>query len=204
MKRSKKQQTIDTYNESAEALAERYDAIVGTRLDDIEETLALMRTKNPKVFEIGYGSGKDAEEILKHTSLYIGIDISEGMQRVALERIPKAKFILADAETFTFPKKADIIFAFASLIHTERKALSRVFDAMYESLVPGGLVRMSLKFHPKYKEVTKSDRFGKRTYYLYSKEDLMAFPAQFDLLKCELSRAEGQDWLEILLQKPRG
>ncbi len=201
MKRNKKQQTVNTYNESAEALAVRYDEI-GPRIDDIEETFALVRTKNPKVLEIGYGSGRDAEEIMKRTNLYMGIDISQGMQGMALARIPKGKFLLADVETFVFPKKADIIFAFASLIHTEREKLSRVFDAMYESLVPGGLARVSLKFHPKYKEVTKRDRFGERTYYLYSEGDIRAFPAQFNILKCELNEAEGQKWLEILFQKP--
>lgn len=201
MRLNKKQQTIKTYNESAEALAERYDEI-GPRIDDIEETFALVRIKNPKVLEIGYGSGRDAEEILKRTRIYMGIDISEGMYKVAQQRIPKGKFMLADVESFVFPKEADVIFAFASLIHTERAKLSRVFDAMYEALVPGGLVRASLKFYPKYKEVTKHDRFGSRTYYLYSAEDIRAFPAEFNILKCQLNKAEGQDWLEILLQKP--
>jgi len=73
---------------------------------------------------------------------------------------------------------------------------------MYEALNPGGVVRISLKWGPKYKEVTKRDKYGVRTYYLYSKEDIEALPAQFLMLKCQTNEAEGQTWLEILLKKP--
>ena len=201
-KKDKKAQTIETYNKSAAKFIARYDEIVGTRLTDIEEAFALIKTKTPRVFEIGFGSGKEAYQILKRTPHYGGIDVSEGMLVVAKKRNPKGEFMLADVEGFTFPKHLDIIFAFASLIHTKKAALSKVFDAMYEALNPGGVVRLSLKWGPKYKEVTKRDAYGVRTYYLYSKEDIEAFPAQFLMLKCVLNKAEGQDWLELLLKKP--
>jgi len=201
MKLNKKEETIKTYNDSAKELAERYDEI-GPRISDIEETFALVRIKSPKVFEIGCGTGREAYQILKKTPNYAAIDISEGMLAIAKKRNPKGKFILADAEEFSFPKHTDIIFAFASLIHSNKKQLEQIFDEMYESLELGGVARVSLKWAPKYKEVTKSDKYGRRTYYLYSKEDIEVFPAQFLLLKGEINVAEGQQWLELLLKKP--
>lgn len=198
---NKKQETIETYNTSAKELSERYDAI-GPRISDIEETFVLIHTKNPNVLEIGCGSGRDAKEILKRTNKYTGIDVSAGLLEIAQKRNPEGKFILADAEDFSFPKQVDVIFAFASLIHAEKKNLEKIFDAMYRALSPGGVARVSLKFNEHYKEVTKADAYGTRTYYLYSKEDIQSFPAQFLMLKCEINTSEGQEWLELLLQKP--
>ncbi len=202
MKENKKEETIETYNQSAKEFAERYDDIVGTRMSDIGETFALVREKNPKVLEIGCGSGKDAQEILKHTNRYTGFDASEAMVELAKKKNPEGTFVVADVEEYAFPKDIDIIFAFASLIHTEKKQLEKVFDAMYKALAPGGLVRLSFKYNEKYKEVTKRDEFGVRTSYLYSKEDIEEFPAQFMMLKGEINKAEGQEWLEVLLEKP--
>ncbi len=198
----KKAQTIETYNKSASLLAERYDEI-GPRLSDLDETFALARSKTPKVVEIGSGTGREAYQILKRTPHYVGLDISKGMLALAQKRNPKAKFLLGDVEEFDFPKNTDIVFAFASLIHSDKKNLEEIFDEIYECLTPGGLARISLKWAHKYKEVTKRDTYGTRTYYLYSKEDIEAFPAQFLMLKCEINEAEGQKWLEILLEKPK-
>ncbi len=199
--KDKKAQTIETYNTSAEELAKRYDEI-GPRLDDLEETFALVHTKNPKVFEIGFGTGREAYQILKRTSNYTGLDVAEGMLKIAKRRNPTGKFVLGDIEEFEFPEHLDIVFAFASLIHTEKKQLGKVFDAMYQALKPGGVARISLKFSPKYKEKTQHSPYGTRTYYLYAKEDIEEFPAQFLMLKSTINNAEGQEWLELLLQRP--
>jgi SAM-dependent methyltransferase len=203
-KKNKKAQTIETYNKSAKRLVERYDEMgPQIRINDLEETFALVKTKTPKVFEIGPGSGREAYQILKRTPHYIGLDVSEGLLKIAASRNPNGKFILGDIEEFEFPMHLDIIFAFASLIHSNREHLEKIFDAMFEALNPGGIARISLKYSPKYKEVTKRDTYGKRTYYLYSKEDIEEFPAQFLMLKAEINKAEGQEWLELLLEKPR-
>ena len=67
----KKTQTINTYDNSAEALAKKFDER-GARILDIEETLSFIKTDNPHVFEIGCGNGRDALEILKRTNNYLG------------------------------------------------------------------------------------------------------------------------------------
>ncbi len=200
-RKDKKAQTIETYNKSAKALAERYDE-AGPRVPFVEETFLLCKVEHPHVLEIGPGSGKEAYQILKKTPHYIGVDVSEALLKIAESRNPKGKFILADIESFEFPKRLDIVFASASLIHTERKDLEKVFQRIHEALNPGGFARVSLKWAPKYKEVTKRDAFGVRTYYLYSKDDVQAFDADFLMLKAEVEEAEGQKWLELLLEKP--
>lgn len=75
---------IRIYNENALAMADKFDAI-GVRLADIEETLALVKN-NPKVLEIGCGNGRDAFEICKRTTDYLGVDASEKLIELARKK----------------------------------------------------------------------------------------------------------------------
>lgn len=45
-------------------------------------------------------------------------------------------FILADLEEYIFPQGVDIIFSFASLLHTPKETMRRVLDKMYHTLNP--------------------------------------------------------------------
>ncbi len=196
----KKVQTIDTYNKSAQALARKFNDL-GVRISDIEEVFNLLNKENSKVIEIGCGNGRDAEEIIKHTNDYLGLDISEELIKLAQEKVPQGNFLVADVTSFEFPKNMDIIFAFASLIHLNREDLKKVLDKIYRNLNSKGIVRISMKYSDEYKEVTKEDEFGIRTYYHYSLNDIKELSYQFHLLKNLENDLRGQKWIEIMLQK---
>lgn len=196
----KKNQTIHTYNQSATSLTKKFDEL-GARISDIEETFALIQKDNPFVLEIGCGNGRDAAEITKRANHYLGIDISEKFIELANQKVPKANFQVADIETFTFPGDLDIVFAFASLIHIPKEALARILGEAQVALSENGVMRLSMKYADTYKETTKEDEFGNRTYYLYSKEDIKEVASGFKIIKSELNDFIGQMWLEIILQK---
>ena len=196
----KKTQTIQTYNQSAQSFADKFDSL-GARLSDIDETFALIKKNNPKVLEVGCGNGRDAEVIYKNTTDYIGIDISEKLIELACKKIPQGKFEVADIEAYIFPHGLDAVFAFASLIHTPKEVLRRIFENIFNALNSGGLFRLSMKYSNPSSEVTKDDEFGTRTYYLYSKEDIRNLGSKFVILKNEMNELKGQMWLEVLLQK---
>lgn len=101
----KKQQTIDTYNATAGLMAKKFTGI-GARVDDILQAFSYVKKSSPKVVEIGCGNGRDAREILNHTSDYIGMDVSSEMIRLTQEYLPEAtnKFVVADVEDFDFPE----------------------------------------------------------------------------------------------------
>jgi SAM-dependent methyltransferase len=197
---SKKQQTIDTYNATAERMSEKFKS-QGARVSDINETFALCGKENPIVLEIGCGSGRDAAEICKRTNSYLGVDISEEFIKIAQRDVPNGKFIVADIENFEFPTKLDIVFAFASLLHVPKESLRAILKKTFDALNTGGVIRISLKYADFYQESTKRDEFGIRTYYLYSQEDLRELLAGFSIIKEDVSEIRDQMWLEILAQK---
>ena len=196
----KKQQTVDTYNNSAAELANKFNSS-GTRTKDIEEAFFLAKKTNPKVLEIGCGNGRDAAEILKRTNQYLGIDISEKLIQLAREKNPQGKFEIADIENYSFPDDIDIIFAFASLIHVPKENLRKIFADGLRALNPAGIFKLSVKHADNYEEVTQEDEFGIRTYYHYSKNDIEQLADGYKIIKYELIELRGLIWLEIILQK---
>lgn len=196
----KKQQTVASYNASAKKLAERYGGF-GARVEDVEEAFGLVERENPSVLEIGCGNGRDAEEIVKRTKKYRGMDISEGMIDLARQRVPQGTFEVADIEAYAFPFGLDIVFSFASLIHVPKESLRGIFHRMHAALNPGGVARISLKWSDPSSETVKKNEFGTRYYHLYSEKDIEDLASRFSIKKMKKTEFADQTWLEILLQK---
>lgn len=197
---TKKEETIATYEKSAEALAEKFDAI-GPRIDDIDYVFRMCNKQNPVVLEIGCGNGRDAKAILTHTNNYTGIDISKNLLQLAQENVPQAIFQLADVENYKFPTHLDIVFAFASFIHSDKANLASIMRKLFNSLNEDGLVFISLKYSPVYEEVTKTDKFGTRTYYHYSQQETETLTGGLTPIHTSIKELAGQIWIDVLYQK---
>jgi trans-aconitate methyltransferase len=195
-----KEQTIDTYSRSAKALAEKFDS-QAPRTEDIEYVFSFCAKENPHVLEIGCGSGRDAQEICKHTNNYEGLDISKELLEYAQKKLPHQTFVLADIENFAFPADIDIVFAFASLIHVPKESFTSIMEKLFNSINEGGLLFISLKHSTEYQEVTKTDEFGTRTYWHYAQSDIQEIAPQFSLLHTTIQDVRGQIWIDVLLQK---
>jgi SAM-dependent methyltransferase len=200
----KKKQTIQTYNTSAKKLSDYYRS-VGPRVSEIENIFSRIHTVNPFIVEIGCGSGREAKEILKRTDAYLGIDISESMIALAKNNVPDATFIVADIETTVLPESVDAVFAFASLLHSDKETLGLIFKKIYEALTPGGLFLYTLKMAKEkvYTEKTIKDAFGTRTYYFYTPEILRTLCVGLFLVVFEeVAEAQGNTWITMIVQKP--
>lgn len=190
-------QTVDTYNNAAGAMAEKFNS-QGARVDDVELAFAFVAKKEPRVFEIGCGNGRDAKEILKRTRSYLGIDISEEMIEIAKKHNPKGRFMVEDVEEFEFPE-ADIIFAFASLLHSDKNAVRKIFQKAYQKLADDGIFFVSLKLG-EYREETRTDEFGTRTYYYYTAELIKELAPEFKVVY-EDTQELREKWFTLILQK---
>jgi SAM-dependent methyltransferase len=196
-----KKQTIDTYNKSALAHAEKFNKI-GARIEDIKMAFSYIKKTNPKTIEIGFGSGRDAKEIIKYTNDYLGIDLSSEMCKLARQSVPEANFKLADLETYQFPKKIDVIFAFASLLHSDKNSVKDLLGRIYESLGPSGVFFISLKYGAYHKETIDKECHGPKTYYFYTPEEIEKLcPSGLKTVFRETQDFKGQKWFSIILQK---
>ncbi len=194
-----KQQTIDTYERTAGKMAEKFNAI-GPRIEDIERGFSFIDKQNPSVLEIGCGNGRDAKVILKHTNRYLGIDISESMIKIARKSVPNGAFEVSDIEAFTLPKNIDIVFSFASLLHSEAKDVQDILISVHEALSENGIFYISLKYGNGM--TTTTDRFGTRTYYFYTPKDIEGMAAQkYEVLWSDRQEVLSQDWFTIVLKK---
>src|SRR5690606_27661874 len=103
-----RQQTVDTYNNSAKELA-KYFRGIEPRADDISLAIKLAgNPKNPKILEIGCGDGRDAKEIVKHTQNYAGFDISEELIKLARAHVKEGNFEIADAVSYHYANDLDV------------------------------------------------------------------------------------------------
>lgn len=196
-------QTIKTYDDSAEELAGYFKGF-GARTEDIERGLQLAGAgaNNAQVVEIGCGDGRDAEEIVRRTAWYEGFDPSQGLLDIARKRLPETSFIQADALTYDYPEKLDVIYAFASLLHVNRTDMTTALSNAATALKDGGILYLSLKERPSYQEEAKNDQYGSRMFYYYNPAAIQE--VMHDSLKIvyEDHQTIGHtDWFTLALQK---
>jgi SAM-dependent methyltransferase len=196
------EKTIDTYDKSAEKLAEYFKGI-GPRIEDIERALELAGCPpDARLVEIGCGDGRDAIEITKRVGWYEGFDPSKSLLSIAARKVSKANFIEADALTYEYPKDIDVVFAFASLLHVSRDNLPAVFYKIAQSLRPGGIAYLSLKEREYYVEETKIDEYGERMFYYYTPEIIKELAGNAFKSVFEDHQTIGKTrWFTLALQK---
>ncbi|MGL5831252.1 MAG: class I SAM-dependent methyltransferase [Candidatus Altimarinota bacterium] len=199
----KKTQTIQTYDQNAAGMARKFANVIKARTVDLDRFFDLIENKdNPLVVEIGCGNGREAVEILKVTKNFIGVDVSKGMLELAKERLPEAKFELADVEGYQFPENLDGVVAFASLLHSDYEQIKGILSRAAQKLVRGGIFYISLKkgvYNPE--GDLKVDEFGSRTFYFYDLLMIEEVGEDYEVVYKEEQHLSGQDWFIIVLKK---
>lgn len=200
--KKEKEQTLQTYASSASKLRDYY-LKSGVRKADIKRAFDLLGSSaDPKVVEIGCGGGRDATEILKHTPNYVGFDITPEFIEAARKLNPKGEFVVADLSTYDFPGAIDIVMAFASLLHSGRTELTKVFQKVHAALNPGGIFYISTKKGDEYHKFEKKDKFGTRYFYAYTKTDIEKMSkGKFSVGYYDEQCVNGSDWFTIALRK---
>lgn len=197
-----RQQTVDTYNKSAAALAEYFRGI-GPRVKYIDLAFRLAgNPDNAKVLEIGCGDGRDAKAIFERTTNYTGFDISERLIALAQSNVPGAHFEVADAATYQMPHKLDVIFAFASLLHLSKEEVADVLMRAHNALRLGGIFYISVKYRATYESEVITDQYGQRLFYFYSPELIAQLAGPGYEVVASSREAHGKtEWVETALRK---
>jgi len=192
--------TVETYDRAAAAYAKKF-AGIGPRVRDIKEAIAAWGSTAPRVLELGCGDGRDAKEIIKLSSDYLGIDNSKGMISIARKQVPQAKFVVADMATYDFSVPVDIIFAFASLLHIDKETLALVLQRARTALSAGGIFYLSVKRGEYHGGEVVSDEYGERIFYYYQKSDIMDLAQGYEEVKTIERIFSDTTWLDVILRK---
>ena len=194
--------TVDTYNRAAANFVGHFGDH-GARVEDIERAFELAgNPQDAHVLELGCGDGRDAKEILKRTSNYLGTDISEGLLEIARKYVPEAKFELADMASQSFPDELDVIFAFASMLHLNKEEVQTLLQKAAKALKPGGVFYISMKYAPEYGQNVQEDKFGKRLFYFYNPELVAELAGdQFEVAGSWQADVNAKKWFEIALRR---
>lgn len=197
----KKKQTIETYNKSAQFHAKKFNNI-GARAKDVKFTFSKVKKENPKTIELGCGNGRDAKEIIKYTNDYLGIDLSSELIKIAKKKVGSQYFKIADIEAYKYPKKIDIVFSFASLLHSDKESVKSVLKKLLTNMNEGGVIFISLKYDKYQERLMNKEGQGPKTFYFYTPDDIKELsPKGFKRIFKEVQNFKGQKWFNIILQK---
>ncbi|MBI2451002.1 MAG: class I SAM-dependent methyltransferase [Parcubacteria group bacterium] len=137
-----KQKTAETYDK----IAPDYSAghFAHFRVEEFDFYKSIINGK--KVIDLGCGAGRDAAVFVENGFDYTGIDASEGMLRVASERVPKGKFQKMDFSKTTFQDgEFDGFWAAASFLHIPKKDVVGVLQETKRIIKNGGVGFISVK-----------------------------------------------------------
>lgn len=193
---------FEVYNSKTKELIEKFDKI-WPRTFDVDNAFNLYwKNKDINILEIGCFSWREYVYIRNFTKNYTGIDISKEAIEHAKNTFPDWKFIVWDIEEFEFEKKYDIIFAFASLIHSDRETTQRLFEKFHSILTPKWIIYVSLKASEKYSEIEKIDEFWTRIYYHYNMNQYKKNSEnKFKIIYEDTQNFNHQEWFTLCFQK---
>jgi ubiquinone/menaquinone biosynthesis C-methylase UbiE len=130
-------ETIQAYNKIADDFNQRNQVSI---YHDEFVTFASLLAPNPKILEIGCGTGRDGVELVKVAGEYIGIDASEAMLAVAKVKVPGRSFHVMDFYHLEFPDRSfDGFWAAAAFLHVPKAELHAVLSEAKRILRPGGV-----------------------------------------------------------------
>jgi ubiquinone/menaquinone biosynthesis C-methylase UbiE len=121
---NEEESTKSSYDTRPKAWARYFDDAGGWPLQ-----LAKFKKLLPmgKILEIGAGTGRDAAVLADAGYEYVGSDVSEGLLKIAKERLPNLKFVTQSVYDLRFSEKFDGFWASAVLLHIPR---SRINEAL--------------------------------------------------------------------------
>lgn len=202
-KKEVKKVNFDVYNSKTKELIKKFDTL-WARIFDIDNAFLLRWWEKDKlkILEIWCFSWREFEYIKNYSKKYTWIDISKDAIDYAKNKFQDWEFIIWDIEEYEFDKKFDIIFAFASLIHSDIETTKKLFEKFYKILNENWIIYISMKSSENYSEITKTDEFWTRIYYHYSLEEYKKLPwGKFEVIYQDEQNFNNQNWFTIGFRK---
>lgn len=166
-------------------------------------SVASVNTENPKILDIGAGTGLLSEFLMKRypKASFTLVDISEKMLDIAKDRFQgnlNVEFIVADYSKFFFIKKYDMVVSALSIHHLEDKEKKDIYKKSYSLLKQNGII---INADQVYGETTFIENLNKRVWRHYvensglSKKEILAGYERIKLDK-ESTLDQQTNWLK--------
>jgi len=156
--------TLKYYNDNADSLSERYDAV---DFNKIQKSISTYFIGDKKVIEIGFGSGRDANYLINNGFNVIGIDGSKEMLKKAQQNYPLLNGRLIQAvlpdEFPYFETRFDAAYSIATLMHFDEEGIVEILKKIRNVLKPNSPVYISVS--------SKRSSDDERFFIEYSKND---------------------------------
>lgn len=193
---------FQVYNNETTKLIKKFDWI-WIRKKDIDNAFSLfLNNEEAKVLELGCFNWREYSYISEKTNNYLWIDISKNAINYANEKYNNNCFIVWDFEEYKFEWTFDIIFAFASLIHSDIDTMKNIFKKLYNILNKWWIFYVSMKSSSKYKKVVKNDEFWNRIYYYYSLNEFKEIGWKyFTIMYEDEQEFNNQKWITLGFRK---
>ena len=201
------ERTIETYNKIAQGYSDTH--FYHFWVDEFNYFKEIVPGK--KVVDIGCGAGRDAVVFVDNDFDYTGIDASEGMLKVASDRVRGGKFTKMDFYDLTFPENDfDGFWAASSILHIPKNKVEGVLRHLKEILKPGGVGFKSIKEKNEMDEgMIEEGKYGgiSRYFAFYTTAELNKLLEEvgFKLLKTYTKIEEDErktKWLCSFIRKP--
>ncbi len=162
-----------------------------------------------KVLDLGCGPGIESAKLAKKGFGVYGFDLSEGLLKIARERLPGITFLQGDIlEKFPYKDEFfDGIFAKASLLHVPRNKIKDVLKEILRVLKKNGILHVAVKKGEGEKEVCEND-YGyeyERFFSYWQPEELKDFFSKYNLTILKEDEWKyptiSTIWLKFLLKK---
>jgi SAM-dependent methyltransferase len=113
---------------------------------DALETFVRLLGRRAAVLDAGCGPGHHAHFLSTCGHDVIGVDLSEGMLRIARRRTPRVAFARMDMQALRFPAASfDAIWCAAAAIHVPREEIVALLRGFREVLRPDGILGVNMQ-----------------------------------------------------------
>lgn len=201
--------TIDWYDSNAEEYAKNLYAV--TPLASMEKFLRYLPGK-PSILGAGCGPGRESRVFLAKGAKVVGVDLSEGLLKIAKEKNPTAEYVKADFLALPFGDELfDGVWSHASLVHLERlDDVTKALAEFHRVLKRDGIIYVCVKAQTgNEKTAVVSDSLSKhdRFFRYYTQDELndLLRDSGFHIMetgfKDDMHGRDEVRWIESIAQK---
>lgn len=201
--------TIDWYDDNADLYATSANKAIPFKA--IAYFLDFL-PKNPRILEAGCAGGRESKVFVEKNIDVVGVDISEGLLKVAKEVNPTVRYIQADFRDLPFKdREFDAVWSHASLVHMETiEDMKKSLKEFHRVLKSSGYLYVYVKLQQgEEKTAIVSDVLSnhERFFRYYTQEEIASLLSDtgFDVLDSHLcddlhGRPEVK-WIEVMARK---